>query len=194
MPKIATMQIRSRGTFGGSIAHADPAAELTAVSVALDGRFRLRSNKGERWVPANEFFVGMFTTLLEPEELLVEAAFSPLPPRSGWALVEVARRPHDFALVGITAVVTLDKRGRCQQARLVFLSVGDGPVEAHQAAEMLRGQTLTPEAIRLAAKKAATSDIDPGSDIHASAEYRRHLAEVIARRALEEALDKARGE
>jgi CO/xanthine dehydrogenase FAD-binding subunit len=76
----------------------------------------------------------------------------------------------------------------------VFLSVGDGPVEAHQAAEMLRGQTLTPEAIRLAAKKAATSDIDPGSDIHASAEYRRHLAEVIARRALEEALDKARGE
>lgn len=194
MPKIATMQIRSRGTFGGSIAHADPSAELTAVSVALDGRFRLRSHKGERWVPANEFFVGMFTTLLEPEELLVEAAFSPLPPRSGWALVEVARRPHDFALVGITAVVTLDKRGRCQQARLVFLSVGDGPVEAHQAAEMLRGQTLTPEAIRLAAKKAATSDIDPGSDIHASAEYRRHLAEVIARRALEEALDKARGE
>jgi len=193
MPNIATMQIRSRGTFGGSIAHADPSAELVAVSVALDGRFRLRSHKGERWVPANEFFVGMFTTLLEPEELLVEAAFSPLPPRSGWALVEVARRPHDFALVGITAVVTLDKRGRCQQARLVFLSVGDGPVEAHQAAEMLRGQTLTPEAMRLAAKKAATSDIDPGSDIHASAEYRRHLAEVLARRALVEALDKARG-
>jgi carbon-monoxide dehydrogenase medium subunit len=193
MPKIATTQIRSRGTFGGSIAHADPSAELAAVSVALSGRFRLRGPNGERWVPANEFFVGMFTTLLEPDELLVEARFPALLPRTGWALVEIARRPHDFSLVGVAVVVTLDNQGQCQQARLVFLSVGDGPVEAHQAAEILKGQAPSPEAIRAAAEMAATADIDPGGDIHASAEYRRHLAKVLARRALIQAFERARG-
>lgn len=194
MPKIATPQIRSRGTFGGSISHADPAAELAAVSVALDGRFRLRSQNSERWVQASEFFVGMFTTLLEPDELLVETAFPSLPPRSGYALEEVARRPHDFALAGVAAAVTLDNKGQCQQARLVFLSVGDGPVEARQAAETLRGQAPTMEAIRSAAEIAATTDIDPGSDIHASAKYRRHLAKVLAGRALEKAFERARAE
>lgn len=193
MPKIATPQIRSRGTFGGSIAHADPSAELAAVSVALDGRFRLRSQNGERWVPAREFFVGMFATLLEPDELLVEAAFPSMLPRTGWSLLEIARRPHDFALVGVAAVLVLDNKDQCQQARLVFLSVGDGPVDARQAAETLRGQALTPEAIRAAAETAAAVDIDPGGDIHASAEYRRHLAEVLACRALEIAFERAKG-
>jgi carbon-monoxide dehydrogenase medium subunit len=193
MPKIATSQIRSRGTFGGSIAHADPSAELAAISVALDGRFRLQGQLGKRWVAANEFFVGMFTTLMEPDELLVEIALPPLPPRTGCALMEVARRPHDFALVGVVALVTLASNDRCQNARLVFLSVGDGPVEANQAAEALRGQTLTPEAIRAAAELAATADIDPGSDIHATAEFRRHLANSLAQRALKKASERARG-
>lgn len=192
MPNIATPQIRSRGTFGGSIAHADPSAELAAVSVALDGRFRIRGPNGERWVKANEFFVGMFTTLLEPDELLVEVEFPPFPARAGYALVEIARRPHDFALVGVTAVVVLDGMGQCQEVRLVFLSVGDGPVEAHQAVEMLKGSALTPEAIRSAAEVAASNDIDPGSDIHATAEFRRHLANVLARRALEQAYERVR--
>lgn len=192
MPNIATSQIRSRGTFGGSIAHADPSAELAAVSVALEGRFLIRGPNGERWVKANEFFVGMFTTLLEPDELLVEAVFPPFPSRTGYALVEVARRPHDFALVGVTAVVALDGMGRCQEARLVFLSVGDGPVEAHQAVGMLKGSALTSETIRSAAEVAASDDIDPGSDIHATAEFRRHLANVLARRALEQAYERAR--
>jgi CO/xanthine dehydrogenase FAD-binding subunit len=191
MPQLATPQIRSRGTLGGSIAHADPSAELVAASVVLDGRFRLRSQVGERWVRAEEFFVGMFTTLLEPEELLVEIALPAMPLRSGWSFLEVARRHHDLALVGVTALVTLDKRDRCQQARLVLFSVGDRPVLAHQAAEMLIGQAPTPEAIRAAAETAATADIDPGSDIHASAEYRRHLAAVLSRRALTQAFERA---
>ena len=191
MPKIGTTQIRNRGTFGGSIAHADPSAELPAVSAALDGSFRLRSQKGERWVQANDFFVSIFTTLLEPDELLVEVALPTLPPRSGWALEEVARRPHDFALVGVAAVVTLDERNICQAARIVFLSVGDGPVEALQAAGVLAGQALTSETIRAAAETAASADIDPGSDIHASADFRRHLAGVLARRALERAYERA---
>ncbi len=168
MPHIATVQVRSRGTFGGSIAHADPAAELTAVSVALEGSFLLRSQNSERWVPANEFFAGLFTSVLEPDELLVEAKFPPLPERTGSALLEVARRPHDFALVGVAAVVTLGEGDRCQQARLVLFSVGDGPVVAHQAAELLKGKELTPESMRAAAEIAANRDIDPGSDIHAS--------------------------
>jgi len=191
MPQLATPQIRSRGTFGGSIAHADPSAELVAVSVALDGQFRLRGQAGERRVPADEFFVGMFTTLLEPDELLVEIALPATPPHSGWSFLEVARRHHDLALVGVTAVVTLDERNQCQRVRLVLFSVGDGPVLARKAGETLIGQSPTPEAIRAAAETAAAVDIDPGSDIHASAEYRRHLAEVLSRRALTQAFERA---
>jgi carbon-monoxide dehydrogenase medium subunit len=192
MPHIAHPQIRNRGTIGGTLAHADPAAELPAVSVALNGRFRLRSQAGERWVAADEFFIGFFTTALEPDELLVEVALPPLSPRTGWSFQEIARRHGDYALVGVAAVVTLDDKGQCHQARLVFLSVGDGPVEAHQAAEMLTGQIPSPEAIRAAAETAAKADVDPGSDIHASAEYRRHLVQVLARRALEQAVERAK--
>jgi carbon-monoxide dehydrogenase medium subunit len=192
MPKIATSQIRSRGTFGGSIAHADPSAELVAVSVALGGRFRLRSQSGEREAAASEFFLGMFTTLLEPQELLVEATFPAMPARTGWALMEVARRPHDFALVGVAAVLSLDDQERCQDTRIVFLSVGDGPVTAHQAAEVLRGRVLSPELMRAAAETAAADDVDPSSDIHASAAYRRHLVKVLTRQALELAFKRAK--
>jgi carbon-monoxide dehydrogenase medium subunit len=194
MPKIAYPQVRSRGTFGGSIAHADPSAELVAASVALNGQFLLRRKQGgERWVPAEEFFVGLFTTLLEPDELLLEIRLPPMPKRSGWSFLEVARRHHDFALVGVAAIVSLDGKGDCEQARLVYFSVGDGPVEAHQAAAALQGQRLTPEAIREAAETAGDRDVDPQSDINASAEYRRHLVKVLGRRALTEAFERARG-
>ena len=198
LPKVAHPQIRSRGTLGGSIAHADPSAELVALSVALDSRLRLRSKqRGERWVAADEFFMGLFTTVLEPDELLVEVELPPMPPRSGWSFMEVARRHHDFALVGVAAVVTLDKardpaNARCEQARLVYFSVGDGPVEAHQATAALKGQEPTPEAILEAAETAGDLDVDPNSDINASAEYRRHLVKVLGRRALTEAFDRAR--
>jgi carbon-monoxide dehydrogenase medium subunit len=192
MPHIAHPQIRNRGTVGGTLAHADPAAELPAVSVALNGRFRLRNQAGEHWVAADEFFIGFFTTALEPDELLVEIALPPMPARSGWSFLEIARRHGDYALVGVAAVVTLDDRDRCHQARLVFLSVGDGPVDAHRAAETLAGQVPTPEAIRAAAETAARADVDPGRDIHASAQYRRHLVQVLTRRALEQAVERAK--
>jgi carbon-monoxide dehydrogenase medium subunit len=191
MPHIAHPQIRNRGTIGGSIAHADPAAELPAVSIAMKGRFRLRSRTKERWISADEFFVGFFTTVLEPDELLVEIALPSMPPCSGWAFLEVARRHGDYALVGIAAMVTLDREDRCQQVRLVFLSVGDGPVEAQEAAKILTGQPPTPQVIRAAADAAANVDIDPGSDIHASAKYRRHLAQILTCRVLEKAITRA---
>jgi carbon-monoxide dehydrogenase medium subunit len=192
MPLIATSQIRSRGTFGGSIAHADPSAELVAVSVALDGRFRLRSQSGEREVLATEFFLGMFTTLLEPEEVLVEISIPSLPPKTGWAIKEIARRPHDFALVGVAAVVSLNGGQRIRDSRIVFLSVGDGPVVAEQAAESLRDQVATPDVLLTAAEIAANDDIDPSNDIHASADFRRHLAKVLTRQALETAIERAK--
>jgi carbon-monoxide dehydrogenase medium subunit len=192
MPKIAYPAIRSRGTFGGSIAHADPSAELVAASVALDARFRIRSKaRGERWVPADEFFVGLFTTVLEPDDLLIEVSLPPMPPRSGWSFLEVARRHHDFALVGVAAVAQIDGKGRADKTRLVFFSVGEGPVEAHQAAALLQGQEPTPEAIREAAETAGEADVDPQSDINASADYRRHLVKVLGRRALAEAFERA---
>ncbi len=191
MPHIAHPQIRNRGTYGGSLAHADPAAELPAVTVALGGKVLARSQRGERWIPAEEFFVGLFATVLEPDELLVEVALPPLPPRTGWAFDEVARRHGDFALVGAAGLVTLDDRGRCADVRLVFMGVGEGPVVAREAMAILKGEEPTEEAIRAAAEKAAQADVDPISDIHASADFRRHLAKVLARRVLVKAVERA---
>jgi carbon-monoxide dehydrogenase medium subunit len=193
IPHIATPQIRSRGTFGGSISHADPSAELVAESVLLGSRFHLRSQTGERWIPAEDFFVGIYTTNTEPEELLTEIAIPPFPSRSGWALKEVSRRPHDFALVGVAVLVSLDQDGRCNSARIGLFSVGDGPVEANKAAEVLIGQAPSAEAVRAAAEIASAKDIDPSSDIHATAAYRRHLARTLTQRALETAFERARG-
>ena len=198
LTKVAHPQIRSRGTLGGSIAHADPSAELVALSVALDARLRLRSKqRGERWVDARDFFLGLFTTVLEPDELLTEIVLPPMPSRSGWSFMEVARRHHDFALVGVAATVILEKsrdaaKAKCEQARLVYFSVSDGPVEAFEAAAVLRDQEPTAEAIREAAETAGNKDIEPNSDINASAEYRRHLVKVLGRRALTEAFERAR--
>ncbi|NQS92200.1 MAG: xanthine dehydrogenase family protein subunit M [Chloroflexi bacterium] len=193
MPQIATIQIRNRGTVGGSLAHADPSAELVVVTTALEAQFRIQNQKGERVVPAKDFFVGLLVTVMEPEDLLVGIEIPALQPHTGWSLKEVARRPHDFSLMGVAAIVTLDKKGRCQEARLVYLSAGDGPISAPEAAGMLVGEEITPELITAAADKAAADEIDPGSDIHATADFRRHLANVLTRRALEEANQRAKG-
>ena len=133
----------------------------------------------------------MFTTVLEPDEALVEVQIPKLPPSTGYSLKEIARRAHDFALVGVAAVLTLGKQAQCENARLVFMSVGDGPVEAPLACEMLVGESLTDELFESAAEKAASAEIDPGGDIHATADFRRHLASVLARRALQEAFVRA---
>ena len=191
MPSIAHPQIRNRGTVGGSIAHADPSAELPTVMLALGARFRARSSGGERVIAAGEFFKGMLETALSPDELLVEILVPPLPANSGTAFVEVARRYGDYAMVGVAVLVTLEKRGRCSAARIALLSVGDGPVLARAAGEVLAGQSPSEQLLRAAADAAATRDIDPPSDIHASAAYRRQLAAVLTRRALVLAFERA---
>jgi len=192
VPFIAHPQIRNRGTFGGSLAHADPAAELPAVAVALRARFRLRKAGGDRWVNASDFFGGLFTTSLEPDEILVEVAIPSLPARTGWSFLEIARRHGDYAQIGVAALVTLDDPGRCQEARLVYLSAGDVPIEAREAAGLLAGQEISAEAIAAAAEK-ASQEIRTFSDLHASADFKRHLARVITGRALRKAIERAHG-
>src|SRR6184192_127038 len=191
LPSIAHPQIRNRGTVGGSLAHADPAAELPAVMLALDARLEARSRSGTRTIPATAFFTGLFGTALMPDELLVEIALPPLPPGSGTAFVEVARRHGDYALVGAAVVVTLDERGRCRDARIALLSVGGGPVLAAEAMKLCVGESPSDEMLRATAEVAATRDIDPPSDIHASAAYRRRLAAVLTRRALARGVERA---
>lgn len=189
MPHIAHPAIRNRGTIGGSLAHADPAAELPAVMLALNANLMITSQLGTREVPADQFFVGLFTTAVQPGELLTEIRIPPAP--SGFAFQEISRRHGDFALVGVAAAVQLDENGRCSHARIALLSVGDRPMLAGQAAHALAGQVPSAQAIRAAADAASALDIDPSSDIHASARYRRQLASVLTRRVLERAFARA---
>ncbi len=190
MPWIAHPQIRNRGTFGGSLAHADPAAELPALALALGMRLKAESRRGARWIAAADFFLSLFETTLEPDELLTEIAIPPLPARTGTAFEEVARRHGDYALAGAAAVVTLAADGTIADSKLVFLSLGDAPIEAHAASRLLRGELPSDEALRAAAD-AIEADIDPIGDVHASEGFRRHLARVLAQRTLARAAARA---
>ena len=191
MPHIAHTQIRNRGTIGGSLAHADPAAELPALALALDARFSVRSITDTRLIPARDFYTGLFATAMQPEEMLVDVEFPALPPYSGWAFDEVARQHGNYALCGAAGVITLGECGMVKKAKLVFLSVGEGPVEAAQAANALIGEHQTPDAVDAAAETAAMQEIDPVGDIHAGPTFRRHLARVLAKRVLTKAAARA---
>src|SRR5262245_1331894 len=192
MPSIAHPAIRNRGTIGGSLAHADPAAELPAVMLALDASLVVQNTKRQRSIPAGDFFSGLFSTAMEPGELLTAIRIPSRQPRSGFAFQEISRRHGDFALAGVAAAVTLDTTGACRDARLALLSVGDKSVLAERAQSSLRGQMPTVEAMAAACAAAADHDIDPPSDIHASAKYRRQLVRVLTRRVLETAFARAR--
>jgi carbon-monoxide dehydrogenase medium subunit len=191
MPLIAHVQIRNRGTIGGSLAHADPAAELPAVVSALAGTLVVHGPNGERRLDVSDFYVGLFTTDLGPDEMLTEIELPPLPQRSGFSVLEITRRHGDYALSGVAVQVEMDDTARCRAARIVYFSVGEGPVMATSAAAMLVGERPTSTLIETVAQQAATVDLDPPSDIHASARYRRHLAQVLGRRALVEAFGRA---
>jgi carbon-monoxide dehydrogenase medium subunit len=190
MPYIAHPQIRNRGTLGGSLVHADPAAELPVIAIALNARLRVQSVAGERWLTAGQFFLDMFTTALQPAELLVEVAFPPLPSGAGWSFMEFARRHGDYALIGVATWVAMDDRGVCREARLVYLNAGNGPIDARAAAQLLHGQKISIEAIETAAA-AADREIQPTGNVHCTPAYQRHLARVLTRRALLQASARA---
>ncbi|MDR7482984.1 MAG: xanthine dehydrogenase family protein subunit M [Armatimonadota bacterium] len=189
--QVGHVQIRTRGTLGGSLAHADPAAELPAAAVALDARCVLRGPHGERTVPAAEFVVGPLATILEPGELLVEVRVPPLPSGTGWAFVELARRHGDFAIVGAAALIHLDADGRIDLARLALCGVGGVPHAASWVGDVLRGARPDPQTFRHVAAR-VRDEVEPDDDIHAGAAYRKAIAGVLSARALQDAAERAR--
>ena len=185
---IGHIQIRNRGTIGGSLAHAFPSAELPVAMVTLDASLVLRSKSKRRTIRAEEFFVSTMTTALEPEELLTEITVPALPAHTGWSYQEVSRRHGDFALAGAAAVIALDAKGEIHCAGLTL--TGATPLRARRVEEFLMGEKPSAALFNDAARR-ATENIEQDSDIHASAEYRRSACEALAHRALVRAAERA---
>jgi aerobic carbon-monoxide dehydrogenase medium subunit len=190
LPLIGHEAIRSRGTIGGSLAHADPAAELPAVARALDAEFVVRGPSGERVIPAAQWFEGYLTTSRRPDELLTEVRFPAAGPGTGISFQEVARRHGDFAIVGVAVSLTLPE-GAISDARLAFAGMSDVPVRAAAAEDLLVGERPSAELFDEAARR-ATGDLDPPADLHGSSDYRKKIAVAVVRRGLRAAADNAR--
>jgi aerobic carbon-monoxide dehydrogenase medium subunit len=187
LPFIGHEAIRSRGTIGGSLAHADPAAELPAVALALEAEFVVRGQSGDRVIQAADWFEGYLTTSRLPDELLTQVRFPVAGRGTGISFQEVARRHGDFAIVGLATSLTLSD-GAISDARLALAGVSDVPVRAAGAEDLLVGQRPSAELFDEAARR-ATEDIDPPADLHGSSDYRRKVAGVLVRRGLQAAAD-----
>lgn len=184
---IGHMQIRNRGTIAGSIAHADPAAELPTLLTCLNGEVVAQSLQGERVMKAEEFFMGYLSTALEPGEMVTEIRFPWLAPQAGWAFMEFARRSGDYALVGASAVVTPTLDDRCLNAHLAFQGVAGAPVRMRDVENMLVGTTLDEPTLQEAADRARECVSDDMEDVHATVEYRRTLVSELTKRVLKSA-------
>ncbi len=184
-------QIRNRGTIGGSLAHADPSAELPAVAAALGATFVVAGSDGERTLASEDFFQGYLSTAIGATEVLTEVRFPAMAADQGWAFVEIARRHGDFALVGAAAVVHAAD-GRLRDVRLAFTGVGPTPVRIAEAEAALEGRALDDRVLADVARL-VSDRLEPESDIQASAAYRKHVAGVLARRVLTAAVLRVRG-
>ncbi|HET7806301.1 MAG TPA: xanthine dehydrogenase family protein subunit M [Pseudolabrys sp.] len=189
MTHVAHLAIRNRGTIGGSLSHADPAAELPMMALLLGARLHVVSGRGRRTVEAQDFFRDALSVDLAEDELLTEIYLPKLPPQTGWGFEEVARRAGDFALAAVAATVTLSG-GAVQEARIALTGVGPTPVRVNEAEALLAGQRLE---AKLMARviEAVRAAIEPETDLHASSDYRRQLAGALVRRALAAALQRA---
>ncbi len=190
--EIGDVQVRNRGTLGGSLAHADPAADYPAAILALDAEIIAASTDGTRAIPAHEFFVDMLTTQLRPGEILSQVRLPRLAPRTGMAYCKLHQPASGFAIVGVAARVTLGKGGKIDSAAVGVTGVGPKAYRAKAVEKSLYGKKPTPKLLAEAARLAAQG-VEPLSDLHASAEYRREMAVVFARRALERAVARAKG-
>jgi carbon-monoxide dehydrogenase medium subunit len=188
---IAHPQNRNQGTVGGSIAHADPAAELPSLALLLDARMKALGPDGERDISADEFFVTYLTTSLDFSEMLTEIRFPLLAPGTGWSIQEVSRRHGDFALTGGMVTVSMDASGHCANTRIVLFGVGATPVRVPAAEAVVNGEKPTEAVFAAAGAKAGEEIEEPLTDVHATAEFRRHLAGVVCRRALAEAVGRS---
>ena len=189
---IAHVAIRRRGTFGGAIAHADPAGQLPGISVLMNMRALIRRKGEERWVDGQDLIIGPFMTVIEPDEMLAELVLTPWQPRTGYKYVQVARQSGGYALSAVASIVTLDENDRCKNVRMVLMSVGEVPILSQKAGEILIGNAPTKEAIEEVAELAATEEIDPATDLHATADYRRSITRVLVVRSLTEAFERAK--
>jgi carbon-monoxide dehydrogenase medium subunit len=190
---VAHPQIRNRGTVGGSMAQADPAAEYPAVALVLDAELCAVGPNGERTIKAADFFVSYLTTALEPAEVLTEVRFPMLAEGTGWAFVEISRRHGDFAMAGAAVTLSVEGSGRCTEARIVLFGVGPTALRARGAEQMIVGEALGQTLLERAGQMVSEELDEPLSDVHASAEFRRHLAGVLTRRALTEAMARTGG-
>jgi CO/xanthine dehydrogenase FAD-binding subunit len=192
MRHVAHLAIRNRGTLGGSLSHADPAAELPMLVVLLDATLRVVSPAGARTVAAQDFFLGPLTVDLASDEMLTRIVLPKLPPTTGWGFAEVARRSGDFALAAVAVTLTM-RGGVIGEARIAMTGVDETAKRASDAEALLTGRPLTPDLID-AAVAAVRAGVNPPTDLHASADYRRHLAGVLVGRTLTDAWRRARGE
>lgn len=181
--RIGNVRVRTLGTLGGSLAHADPAAELPMAALALDAELSLQGPEGTRWVAAGVFFRGIFETVLGRDQILTSVRVPVRRPREGWAVEEFVRRAGDYAIVAVAVRLRLDGEERVELARISLAGVGPTPLRAGAAEHCLVGRRPDPEVLRSAAEQVSDA-IAPESDLHASAAYRRHLAVVLTRRAL----------
>ncbi len=188
---IGHLPTRTRGTIGGSLAHADPSAEYPCLITALDGELVIRGAKGERVLKPRDFFQGFLTTALEPGEMLVEARLPVTPKGASWAFEEFARRHGDFALVEVAAMIVAEG-GRCRMARVAVSGASATPIKLRDVEQILERDGLN-ETSFAAAGQRASELVDPASDLHASADYRRHLTRILTIRALRRALARAQG-
>jgi carbon-monoxide dehydrogenase medium subunit len=184
---IAHAQVRNRGTIGGSLCHADPAAEWPAICLVSEAEITLASAAGKRILAAEDFSLGVYTTALRADEILVSVRFPRARAGSRWGFEEVSRRHGDFAIVGVACLLNLDASGDCTAARIVVFGAGDRPTLVPEAAFALIGTPLDAQALASAAR-IARERVEARSDHHASDEYRSELVEVLTRRALIQAL------
>ncbi|HKH78139.1 MAG TPA: xanthine dehydrogenase family protein subunit M [Rubrobacteraceae bacterium] len=191
--RVGHVAVRNRGTVGGNVAHADPAGNLAPVALALDAVLVARGPDGGRDIAVADFFVGPHRTSLDPTELLTEVRLPAPPPGAGSTFLEISRRGRGWGLAGVAAVVALGDDGTVSEARLALSGVGPTAVRARDAEAAVRGERASEETWRAAAEAAAAALEDPPSDIHASADFRRHLAGVLVRRALGVAAARAEG-
>ncbi|BAA81231.1 aldehyde dehydrogenase, middle subunit [Aeropyrum pernix K1] len=190
--KIGDLQVRNMGTIGGSLAHADPAADYPAALAALEASVVLRSKAGERVVKLEDFIIGPYITDLQPSELLVEVRVPSLSGRFGTAYEKLVFRASDFAIVGVAALVQLSGDGTAEKVRVGLTGVDEKPVRARGVEEELEGKRLSEDLIARAAER-ASEGINPPTDIRASAEYRKRMARALTKRALTRAFRKAAG-
>jgi CO/xanthine dehydrogenase FAD-binding subunit len=190
MRHVAHLAIRNRGTIGGSLSHADPAAELPMLALLLDATVHVISPAGPRAVAARDFSLGPLTVDLAPDEMVTRIVLPKLPPATGWGFAEVARRRGDFALAAVAATLTL-RDGAIAQARIAMTGVDETAKRASDAEALLARRSLTPDLIETAVA-AVRAGVSPPTDLHASSDYRRHLVGVLAGRALTDAWRRAR--